>query len=299
MKRVMRWIAYAAGILVVLLGGVAGYVYAASNSKSNQQYDVPLQHVTITSDSITLARGRHLTTAIGKCVDCHSDDLGGQIMIDDPALGVAIGPNITSGGKLATYSDEELVRVIRHGVKRDGRGAFVMPSDDYQHFSDADVGAIVAYLRSVPSVDRDLGTSMLRPVGRALVATNQLPAYPAARIDHSRTPPASMQEDSTLAYGEYLANVGGCTGCHGAGLSGGPIPGMPPQAPPAANITPTGIGQFSDAQVEAMLRTGKRPDGSAIKQTMPWRYTAMMTPVEMRATIMYLRSVPGKAFGNR
>lgn len=299
MKRVMRWIAYAAGILVVLLGGVAGYVYAASNSKSNQQYDVPLQHVTITSDSITLARGRHLTTAIGKCVDCHSDDLGGQIMIDDPALGVAIGPNITSGGKLATYSDEELVRVIRHGVKRDGRGAFVMPSDDYQYFSDADVGAIVAYLRSVPSVDRDLGTSMLRPVGRALVATNQLPAYPAARIDHSRTPPASMQEDSTLAYGEYLANVGGCTGCHGAGLSGGPIPGMPPQAPPAANITPTGIGQFSDAQVEAMLRTGKRPDGSAIKQTMPWRYTAMMTPVEMRATIMYLRSVPGKAFGNR
>lgn len=78
MKRVMRWIAYAAGILVVLLGGVAGYVYAASNSKSNQQYDVPLQHVTITSDSITLARGRHLTTAIGKCVDCHSDDLGAR-----------------------------------------------------------------------------------------------------------------------------------------------------------------------------------------------------------------------------
>jgi mono/diheme cytochrome c family protein len=299
MKRVMRWIAYAAGILVVLLGGAAGYVYAASNSKANQQYDVPLQHVAVASDPLSIARGQHLTTAIGKCVECHGDDLGGKVMIDDPALGVAIAPNITGGGRLAAYSDDELVRVIRHGVKRDGRGAFIMPSDDYQYFSDADVSAIVTYLRSVPSVNRDLGTSMLRPVGRALVATNQLPAYSAARIDHTRKPPVSMPEDSTLAYGEYLANVGGCTGCHGPGLSGGPIPGMPPETPPAANITPTGIAQFSDVQLEAMLRTGKRPDGSQIKQDMPWRFTAMMTPVEMRATIMYLRSVPGKAFGTR
>ncbi|HEY0929739.1 MAG TPA: c-type cytochrome [Gemmatimonas sp.] len=285
--------------MVVLLGGAAGYVYAASNSKANQQYDVPLEHVAVASDSAALARGRHLTTAIGKCVECHSDDLGGKVMIDDPALGVAIAPNITSGGRLASYSNDELVRVIRHGVKRDGRGAFIMPSDDYQYFSDADVGAIIAYLRSVPAVTRDLGISMLRPVGRTLVATNQLPAYPAARIDHARKSPAMVQEDSSLAYGEYLANVGGCTGCHGPGLGGGPIPGMPPQAPPAANLTPTGISKYSDAQVEAMMRTGKRPDGSEIKPDMPWRFTAMMTPTEMRATIMYLRSVPGKEFGTR
>ena len=299
MKRFMRWLAYAAGLLVVLLGAAAGFVYSASNSKANQLYDVPLQHVTVTSDSATVARGQHMTIAIGKCVECHGDDLGGTVMIDDPGLGVAVAPNITSGGRLAEYSDDELVRVIRHGVKRDGRSAFIMPSDDYQYFTDADVGAVVAYLRSVPAVTRDLGVSKLRPVGRTLVATNLLPAYSAARVDHTRPSVPTMTEDSSLAYGEYLANVGGCTGCHGPNLSGGPIPGMPPEAPPASNLTPTGIAKYSDAQVEAILRTGKRPDGSELKKEMPWRFTAMMTPLEMQATLRYLRSVPAKEFGAR
>lgn len=219
-------------------------------------------------------------------------------MIDDPALGVAIGPNITSGGKLATYSDEELVRVIRHGVKRDGRGAFVMPSDDYQHFSDADVGAIVAYLRSVPSVDRDLGTSMLRRLdARWWPRISYRPTLPRASTTRAHRPPA-CRKTARWPTANTSPTWVDAPGAMAPGSVAVPF-GMPPQAPPAANITPTGIGQFSDAQVEAMLRTGKRPDGSAIKQTMPWRYTAMMTPVEMRATIMYLRSVPGKAFGNR
>lgn len=299
MKRVMRWIAYAAGTLVVLLGGAAGYVYAASNSKADREYDVPLQHMAISSDSAILARGKHLATAITKCVECHSDDLGGKIMIDDPALGVAVAPNITTGGVIANYTDDELVRVIRHGVKRDGRSVIIMPADDYQHLADEDVAAIVAYLRSVPAVDRTSGQTMLRPVGRTLVAANILPLYVAERLDHTRIAPSMMVADTSLAYGEYLANVGGCTGCHGPGLGGGPIPGLPPEAPPASNLTPTGLSKYTDEQLETILRTGGRPDGSSVKQEMPWRYTALMTPLEMRATIKYLRTVPRKEFGTR
>lgn len=286
---------------MVLLGGAAGYVYAASNSKADREYDVPLQHLAISSDSAIIARGRHLATAITKCVECHSDDLGGKIMIDDPALGVAIAPNITTGAGsvIGGYTDDELARVIRHGIKRDGRSVIIMPAEDYQHLADDDVAAIVAYLRSVPAVDRAPGQTALRPVGRTLVAANILPLYVAERIDHARVAPTTMVADTSLAYGEYLANVGGCTGCHGPGLGGGPIPGMPPETPPASNLTPTGLSKYTDEQLETILRTGARPDGSSLKQEMPWRYTALMTPLEMRATIKYLRTVPGKEFGTR
>lgn len=299
MPRWMRWIGYAVGTVVLLAGAGAGYVYAASNSKAEKFYDVPATPIAISHDSATIARGKHFATAIGKCVDCHGDDLGGKVMVDDPALGVVVAPNLTPGGLLAGDSDAEVVRAIRHGVKRDGRSALIMPSEEYQHFSDEDVGAIVAYLRSLPAVTRELGANQLRPVGRALVAANVLPLYTAELVNHSATPPARVLPDTTVEYGKYLASTGGCIGCHGPGLSGGPIPGMPPDMLPAANITPEAMGRHSDADLERMLREGKRPDGSSINPMMPWRYTALMTDVEMRATIKYLRSVPGKAYGNR
>jgi len=299
MPRWMRWIGYAVGTVVLLAGAGAGYVYAASNSKAEKRYDVPATPIAISHDSATIARGKHFATAIGKCVDCHGDDLGGKVMVDDPALGVVVAPNLTPGGLLAGDSDAEVVRAIRHGVKRDGRSALIMPSEEYQHFSDEDVGAVVAYLRSLPAVTRELGANQLRPVGRALVAANVLPLYTAELVNHSATPPARVLPDTTVEYGKYLASTGGCIGCHGPGLSGGPIPGMPPDMLPAANITPEAMGRHSDADLERMLREGKRPDGSSINPMMPWRYTALMTDVEMRATIKYLRSVPGKAYGNR
>ncbi len=296
-----RRLGYGSGTVVVLVAAFAGFVYASSASKASRTYDIATTEVPVSLDSATIARGKHLTFAIAMCVECHSEDLGGRTMLDDPLLGVVIAANITTGqgGVLAAYGDAELARVIRHGVKRDGRSVIIMPSEDYQFMSDADVGAIISYLRSQPAVDRTPGTTVLRPIGRALVATNQLPLYAAEKVDHTRRPPATIDPDTSVAYGEYVANAGGCTGCHGPGLSGGPIPGMPPDAPPAANLTPSGIGRYSDVELETILRTGIRPDGSTVRPDMPWRYTAMMTPVEMAATLRYLRTVPAKAFGGR
>lgn len=299
MRRVMRWVGYVVGVVIVVLAGGVGYVYAASNAKADKLYEVASRPVPVGTDAAAIARGKHLAFAIAKCVDCHGEDLGGTVMIDDPTLGLLVAPNITTGGKLASYTDAEVARAIRHGIKRDGRGTLIMPSEDYQYLADDDVGAIISYVKSVPALANDPGVTRLRPVGRALLVAGVLPFYAAEKVDHNRVPPATMPPDTTVVYGAYLANGGGCTGCHGPGLSGGPIPGMPPEFPPAANLTPTGIGRYSDTQVESMLRTGKRPDGSEIKTIMPWKYTAMMTPTEMRATIKYLRSVPGKPFGQR
>jgi cytochrome c553 len=104
-----------------------------------------------------------------------------------------------------------------------------------------------------------------------------------------------------VAYGKYLAVT--CTGCHGEGLSGGAIPGTPPDWPPAANLTPdeaTGLGGWTEADFFRALREGKRPDGTDLQgDFMPWKLTAKMTDDEIRALWMYLQTLPAKAEGGR
>jgi mono/diheme cytochrome c family protein len=162
--------------------------------------------------------------------------------------------------------------------------------------SDADFAALVAFLRQLPPVDRTTPPPNVRLVGRALFATNRLPMIPAARIDHAtvREPPAP---GVTPEYGDYLATVGGCKGCHGPTLAGGPY--GEPGAPPAANLTPTGIGHYAEADFVRALRDGVRPDGSAIAAQMPVRFTKLMTDDEIRALFLYLRSVPPRELGAR
>lgn len=299
MSKWVRRTLYGVGGLVGLVVLTGAGLYASTSMKMSKTYDVPLTEIPIPTDSASIERGRHLATAIGKCTECHGPDLGGTLFIDDPGLGRLPASNLTRGGVGANYTDAELIRAIRHGVKKDGTGARVMPSEDWQYMADDDVAALVAYIRSVPDVQRELPPAELKPLGIALVGAGVLPMVTAELVDHSYVPPKTMPADSSLEYGAYLANVGGCTGCHGPGLSGGEIPGVPPGTPLASNLTPSGIGHYTDEQLEHVLRTGQRPDGTTLHDFMPWRATALMTPVEMRATIKYLRSVPERDFGTR
>jgi len=298
----MRWVArvFVALVAIVLIAVAA--VDVVSNGKLNKTYDIPPQALALAvpSDAASVARGRHLAVAIGKCVVCHGADLGGTVFLDVPPFRV-IAPNLTrgDGGAGRTFSDADFVRAIRHGVDPSGRPLLIMPSDDYAHFTNADLADIIAYVKSVAPVDRQLPNTVVRPLGRFLLAIGKLPDPPAASIDHGAPPPADMLPSVSVAYGRYIAQTGGCIGCHGAGLSGGPIPGLPPNAPPAQNITPAGIGAWSDADFIRALRVGKRPDGSTMNRLMPWAETSLMTDDELKALLLYLRSVPPRPTGTR
>ena len=284
--------------LIVVIVVVLGTLYVIGTTRLNQKYAVPYQALIIPTDAASVAHGRHFAIAVAKCVDCHGADLGGKIFLDVPPFRL-VAPNLTrgSGGIAATLGDADFARAIRDGVAPDGRGLLVMPSMDYQYLSDADLAGIIAYVKSVPAVDQQLPGSDVRPLGRILFGAGQLPPPDAAIIDHSRTHLASMPPSASVAYGFYMAQTGGCTGCHGAHLSGGAVPGVPASFPHAQNITPAGIGMWSDADLVRALRTGKRPDGTTINRFMPWEYTAQLNDAEMKALVLYVRSVPARPTG--
>ncbi len=191
------------------------------------------------------------------------------------------------------------MRAIRHGVDPSGRQLLIMPSDDYNHFSDADLGAIIGYIRSLPAIETALPSNELRPIGRLLFAIGQLSLQPVAGLDHFAPRPPAPAAGVTVEYGKYLADSAGCPSCHGSGFSGGRVPSAPPNAVQAANITVAGLGAWSEAEFIRAMRTGMRPDGRVLNTAMPWPYYAQMTDDELRALWRFLQAVPATPTGNR
>ena len=286
-----------AGILVVVLM-VLGTIFVFSTQTLNKNIEYTDVSPPIPRDSAAVARGRHLSRAIAKCVDCHGDDLGGQVVFDAMPMARVVAPNLTTGrgGIGGNRSDDDFLRAIRHGIGVGGRALVLMPAGNYWHMGDADVGALIAYLRTLPAVDRELPATAFGLVGRVLLLKGDLdPMFEAKEMDHTARRPAPPAADTTADYGRYLTEIGGCTGCHGATLAGGPIPGTPPETPPATNITPEGIGTWTEQDFFRALREGMRPNGTAIDSTMmPIRLTREMTDLETKAIYIYLRTVPPK-----
>ena len=281
LKRIGIGVGALLGLIVLAIVGAN----VASAVRQRRVYTVTPSALTAPTDSASIERGRHLVSAVGKCTDCHGDDLGGKAMLGGAAMGRLWAKNLTSGegGVGAGFSDADWVRAIRHGVRSDGKSLIFMPAESYQRFSDADLGSIIAYLRSVPPVDRTTPTPRIGPLARVLHLAVGLPLLPAELVDHSAKP-TTPTPAVTREYGEYLAATGGCMGCHGPALAG--------SGGGAPNITTGRLGTWTEPDFFRALREGKRPDGSAISDAMPWKSAGKMTDDEMRAVWMYIRSMP-------
>jgi mono/diheme cytochrome c family protein len=288
MRRVLKWVLLFLGALVVAVAVLVAYVFIASGNLMAKTYTVDAPRVPIPSDAESIARGKYLYEKVALCADCHGPDLGGKVVADNVPMGRLVSPNLTRGrgGLPPDYSDQDLVRVLTHGVKRDGRSVVFMPSADY-HFTAEDVGAIVAYVKSSPPVDRTSPEMSVGPLARALGIFADFPLATAAKIDHSQSRLATRPNPSdTIAAGAYLVSTAGCRGCHGAQLTGG---GGPP--PGGSNITPVGIGDWSERDFVVALRTHRRPNGSTIDEAMPRAY-GEMSDEDLRKILGYLRTVP-------
>ena len=299
MSRVLRFLAYLAAGVLVLAAIAATTVVVASNARLRKNHTVAVRPVMIPTDAAAIAHGRHLAETRG-CNDCHGKDYAGNKVIEDGAMGTLHAPNLTrgKGGRVAAFKDEDWVRAIRHGVGPDQRGLFIMPSEEYAHFSDEDLGSLIAYLKTVPAVDRERVPTSLGPVSRVLLATGKM-KLAADVIDHPNVNPKAVAPAVSVEYGRYVATS--CVGCHGPTFAGGKIEVGPPNWPQAANLTPHAdarIAKWSEADFISTVRTAKRPDGTELHPVMP-RVFGQMNDVELKAIYSYLRSLPAMPTGAR
>jgi cytochrome c553 len=288
--RAWRGLAIALTVVAAVVGSAVVIRLALVPSPRTMRFIVPRHAVAVPGDAAAVARGRHLSEAIAVCTVCHGDDLGGRRAFEHPLLGRGYTPNLTAGrgGIGAAYDASDWDRAVRHGVDRSGRGLLFMPVDHYQHLSDEDLGAMIAYYRSLPPVDNDRTALELSLLARLMIDLGLSgPVVRAAQLD-----PSARRASSPKEPGAYLVEIGGCTFCHGDALTGGR--GLEPGAPPGPALTrDSRIGAKPFDAFAAALRTGTAADGHAIDpRFMPWPGYARMTGDELRAIWLYLQRLP-------
>jgi mono/diheme cytochrome c family protein len=280
----------AAGLAAVLLLAAAavGTGLLLEQRRLLRSLHVPVQAVAIPAGAEAVARGRYLYESRG-CADCHGLTGAGHRLVDDGGVHIA-GPDITRGGSTRAYTPSDWVRAVRHGLAPGGRPLRVMPSEDFNRLTDADLGALVAYVHTLPAGGGAPAVVQLPLPARVLYGFGVV-GDAADRIDHTRPPEPPVPEAPTVQHGRYVAQ--GCVGCHGPGLAGGRIPGAPPDWPAAPDLAsgPGGVmARYADLLAfRAMMKSGKRPDGSAVA-VMPFEALARLNEVDLQALHLYLQS---------
>lgn len=296
MKRWIKWTTGSALLLGVIVAATAASGLYLAEQRRNRYIDIKPRPVAYTTDAQTIERGRYLYASRG-CTDCHGAQGTGREFVNDGKGTRIAGPNITAAGVTGRYQPEDWNSVIRHGVKPNGRPVLVMPSEDYNRFTNDDLSALVSYVRQLPPQEsaQQAVVDLPRPAW-VLYGLGMIPDA-AARIDHQLAPSRPVPAGVTLANGQYVANM--CIGCHGADLAGGKIPGGPPDWPAAADIRPgtdsanSTLARYPNAaSFVSMLRTGKRPDGTPI-QVMPFESLGQLSDVDAQALYLYLNAPPG------
>jgi mono/diheme cytochrome c family protein len=279
-----------AGVVVLVLLALGG-VYLNAQRLLAQRPDNPVSQLTVTQTPDKVARGRYLVTAIPGCVSCHATNptaeppvLDGALMRDIEPFGEFWAPNLTPGGRLRDYSDGALERAIREGIGHDGRALAIMPSGNFSLMPDDDVEAVIAYLRTQPSVEHQ--TPPLRPnlLGYVLIGTGLAAPSVQPPVADVSAPPRG----TSAAYGDYLSQIGDCRACHGALLDG---QNRSTGAPPGPNLRV--VKGWTDEQFIKTLRTGVDPSGHLLDpRVMPWPQFGRATDDDLRALHAYLQSLP-------
>jgi mono/diheme cytochrome c family protein len=308
MKRLLKYLVRAAAAVAAL----ALLLVAVILVRANRTFDAPYPEIHASTDPAVIARGAYLAYGPAHCVNCHTSGEAQKAASEEGAtpplfggnvwaigVGKIYSPNLTPDKEtgIGRYTDRELARVLRHGVKPDGRAA--LPFMDFQHLSDEDLIAVISFLRSQKPVRNAVPETEFNLVGKALLAFVFKPIGP------TRTPPKhAPAEEPTVERGEYMVTVAGCVGCHtkrnmldgsyaNAKFSGGTeffIKGDDTHVLVTPNLTPSKYGRITDWDEERFV--GRFGAGVGLKGThMPWRQYQRMTETDKRAIYRYLRSL--------
>ncbi len=253
----MKSVLLAVATLVALLNALS------SCQSSRTRIGAP-EELSIIISTERVQRGEYLANHVAVCMDCHSQrdytrfagpmipgtlGAGGQVFDHKMGLpGLFYGKNLTPAA-LKNQTDGELYRAITTGVSKDGSALLpMMPYLNYGKMDSEDIRSIIAYLRTLPSIEKEVPAS--KPDFWVKPIIKQMPK--AAK------PQAKPALQDTLGYGRYLARFAGCADCHTQRRMGLPVKGkefagrmafpLPGGVVKSANLTPdmeTGLGQWT------------------------------------------------------
>ncbi len=224
-----------------------------------------------------LAHGKRVAVLLG-CEACHGPTLQGtNVSADEPEMGEMNAPNLSL--LMPQYSDAEFERALRQGIPKDGREFWFMPSEGLQFLSDADMAALIAYLRTVPPGGKPMPPLRKGPLFFRLIETGEMRPAPEIAARFRREQPADLGGEH--AYGRYVAMLV-CSECHNSKLQG------------YVDFTPDLdiAGAYNVEQLNHLLTTGEGlapRDLGMMRSTVRARLNRL-TPHERAALIAYLKA---------
>ena len=313
MKKFLKILGIIVGIVVLLV--IAGYVYL---NTAFPKADPP-KNIKVEATPERIARGKYLANHVTVCIDCHSqrdwtkfagpikqgtEGSGGDVFDEKIGFPGKVTTKNLTPANLGSWSDGEIVRAITCGVTKDNKALFpMMPYPNYNKISQDDLYSIVAYIRSLKPVEREIPETELNFPLNLLVKTMPIQSYkPVKEIDRS----------NSIEYGKYLVTMASCSDCHTQSDKGEPLPGMelaggaefnfPAGVVRSANITPdkeTGIGNWSKEDFFNRFRFYNNEEAHNIpvniekdfNTPMPWLMYSGMTNEDLSAVYEYLRTV--------
>jgi|KBSSwiStaDraftv2_1062776.scaffolds.fasta_scaffold00323_31 cytochrome c553 len=238
------------GIALLLLAG------ACQQQKKAEQPPAKAPEITFDGAQVTdaaarVAHGERLSWALG-CRGCHREKLEGGSFYERYAS------NLTRD--LPNYSDAEIERVLRTGVPRDGRDLWGMPSEIFQHLSDADMKALIADLRvAAPGGKPTQPPKPWEADAKEMIAKGEIKTAKATVMDEKNKAPIDL--GANYALGRYITRVT-CAECHGPDLNGDPArrTGEPPNLVVA--------GGYTRAEFETLMTKGIPSGGRKLKNPL-------------------------------
>ena len=262
--------------------------------------------VRLGSAETLVERGEYLVNAVMGCDGCHSTPntppgpspgrFGGGPQTWDTPWYTVKGTNITPDPEtgIGKWSDDEIKRLMREGIRPDGRPISTqMPFLSYKSMQERDLDAVVAYIKTVPPLRREVPP----PTYKA--------ELPVELVPGAEKPFTDADLADKIKRGFYLANLAHCMDCHSRGADdrlnftkgwgkGGHVHKTPVGPVAAVNITshPTkGVGAWSDSDLKRALKEGVRPDGRKLRPPMGVRF-GKMKDEEIDAIVAWMRTIP-------
>jgi len=239
-----------------------------------QQAQLSFEGADYKTQAQKVAHGERLTRVLG-CRGCHGDDLQGHNMEGDPKQAPMYSPNIT---RLAgQYGHADFEKFFREGMPKDGRRFWFMQVESYQFLSDADLDALIAYLKTLKSGGEVRPAFAFNAREQKDVDQGIMGDAKAQIAKYRKDPPIDL--GPRYAWGRYLVQTT-CTACHNNALQGWP------------NFTPNLdiAGAYSKAELTELLTDGKGKNGRDVGEMsgIARAYFSHLTPREREAIVDYI-----------